>query len=924
MSISKKIIFNFESKLKQLVLRINSITSIVDETDFKFKQTDNSDTGNVISCQIVNFNFEHESLNHYQVYNFCHQLQCYEDKLKEYFSKTDQNGYYINKSILSIHKEQNDDRIWYSEFDQHPLDKDIELELEYRQPDPTTAIYEKYKSVAASKIQWDNWCNLMREIYPNYTVSVFCKILGIPISDSNILYSGIFLTLSCKLTFTQIGIIGNICETLLNEIAFKDLLPSLYKNIEIQATRAAISQVMARNMSHNIGSHVMNKLITGVKNTDWTDTKYTSLINVDLTEKLLIEADNDKNIIDQLTIFNDYMRCRMDYLADIALGTPVMQYGRSVKDVMQELDKVRLLLENISGLSDFKYEIQCDNAEKYVVAMPNNVLGCQAFYNIIENIIRNTAKHGGSKTKIIFEVKINEICDNALKKYENDLYEVTVCDNVTVTDNELAEKQNLKIKGKIIGDDYKLRHGSLGMAEMKASAAYLRKVSLSLIDSVNIEPPLLIAFINENNKLGYKFYFRKPKMVLYVIKDIGEQMLNNELIKNGIELLSGDDFKNKLNDGMIFDHNFIVYEDDEIVQLIEKDVNKSSLPLRCYKQETINIKCINERAAEFEKLLEEIWKGWLLSREIPTEFDVSNVLPEDVVETGNGLLNKQNILCFENHNESLVINVVNKLLANHITISDLIKSNIFSEPLSGLGQRQLPYYEYRPHLIAINEDESIDYVKKVNDDDVKRYLTYICMSNDSYKGNLDDLNILRNKYSNLILFQLIEAATTRILVIDERIQEYAESEENFRKLMKLVNIIIPEKMDPPKDDNKTCSMRELYPIMDLSDNNLKDKHQKIINAIDQWILDDKTNILVLHYGILERLAADDKSTFINSILKKWAEKCNVVVTSGRGSYFELPSYVRFINLSNIHNAFIEIKNKYYITAVLNASRKKGD
>jgi len=31
-----------------------------------------------------------------------------------------------------------------------------------------------------------------------------------------------------------------------------------------------------------------------------------------------------------------------------------------------------------------------------------------------------------------------------------------------------------------------------------------------------------------------------------------------------------------------------------------------------------------------------------------------------------------------------------------------------------------------------------------------------------------------------------------------------------------------------------------------------------------------------------------------------------------------------MNLSNIHNAFIDIKNKYYITAVLHASRKKGE
>jgi len=710
-------------------------------------------------------------------------------------------------------------------------------------------------------------------------------------------------------------IIDGIGEDPLKDNKFSEIIKGKYSLIEailqenevkLQATRAAISQVMARNMSHNIGSHVMNKLVTGVKNIDWKKTKYTSLINNDLTVKLQKDKDKHEIIIDQLTCFNNYIRSRMDYLADIALGTPVMQYGRSVKDVMLEFDKVRLLLEYISGLSDFKYEIEYNDTINYVVAMPNNVLGCQALYNIIENIIRNTAKHGGATETVRFEINIREISDHDLKqKYGDDLYEVTVCDSVPAKDEELADKQNEKINGKIIGDDYKLRHGSLGMAEMKSSAAYLRKISLSLIDSEDIDPPLLAAFLDDNKHLVYRFYLRKPKMVMYVKNNISGQTLNDKLKTNGVELLSSVDFKNKLCNGAIFDHNFIVYDDDEIVELIKMDQYRSSLPVRCYKKEAIDINEINALADDYEVLHKDIWDKWLEINVIDKNYKVSNVLPTDITKNADGSLTQSNKLCIENHKEHLVIDNLTTLIKSGIQIDDLHNHKIFSETINSLGIRQLPYYEHIPELKPKSEiSEATDYVIKINEDDVERYRVFFNQNHNYYVSNIDNLNTLRAKYADLCLWQLSEAAVTRILVIDERIQEYAKSEKNYRTLMWLVNINIPDKK------------------INLSDNDIKSRCRYIMDWINAE-LDKRTQFMVLHYGILERLVGDDKSE-IDTILNAWAAKCTVVVTSGRGSYFVLPSSVRFMNLSNIHNAFIDIKNKYYITAVLHASRKKGE
>lgn len=46
------------------------------------------------------------------------------------------------------------------------------------------------------------------------------------------------------------------------EIYYKGIEANHKREIERQSTRAAISQVMARNMSHNIGSHVLSRLVT--------------------------------------------------------------------------------------------------------------------------------------------------------------------------------------------------------------------------------------------------------------------------------------------------------------------------------------------------------------------------------------------------------------------------------------------------------------------------------------------------------------------------------------------------------------------------------------------------------------------------------------------------------------------------------------
>lgn len=236
----------------------------------------------------------------------------------------------------------------------------------------------------------------------------------------------------------------NVIEPKIEETLINIIINENHK----QSIKAAIAQVMARNSSHNIGSHVMNKLVGDLNNIEIEKFNiYKSDITLDIIHKEKLEGLHGEErkktlLLDQLAIFNNYIKCRMDYVSDITYGVPMMQTSKSAKEIFEDLDKVRLLLENISGLSEFRYEIKfapIDQLKDLILAMPNDVLGCQALYNIIENIIRNTAKHNDDtalpENGVVFTVVFKEAKYSKNKvSYEqinelNSLYEVTIYDN---------------------------------------------------------------------------------------------------------------------------------------------------------------------------------------------------------------------------------------------------------------------------------------------------------------------------------------------------------------------------------------------------------------------------------------------------------------------------------------------------------------
>ncbi|RZK15557.1 MAG: hypothetical protein EOO43_14960, partial [Flavobacterium sp.] len=307
-------------------------------------------------------------------------------------------------------------------------------------------------------------------------------------------------------------LLHEMIESLANEKA------SSSNQVMLTATRAALSQVLSRNMAHNLGSHALNNLTNP------------ALLNIK-REEPYVPSDNlqdlgeDNQTINQLAIFNQYVKCRMDYLSDITSDTPVMHTNKNVYgELYKDLDRVRFLLNNISGLGvNFPFSIEflfngepIEEESDFLIALPNDLLGCHAIYNILENVIRNTAKHNHEKivksngklelTTFTLNFKQMSASDNV---EDNCLYEVEIFDNIKITGYKdlgavelkeykeliplsgrsrvsnidyLVTKQNEKLNSSILDEEKRLRNHSLGLLEMEASAAYLRKLEITDIE----------------------------------------------------------------------------------------------------------------------------------------------------------------------------------------------------------------------------------------------------------------------------------------------------------------------------------------------------------------------------------------------------------------------------------------------------------
>lgn len=674
---------------------------------------------------------------------------------------------------------------------------------------------------------------------------------------------------------------------------------------------AAIAQVMARNMSHNLGSHVLSNFISDGTYDKIGDKycldclkQYASFSGNDLTAGLFHENANH-----QAQYFLQYLKSRMDYLSEVTFGISGMLTNRMVfADVMKELDRVRLLLNHISGIGNFKFifklakeegneDVLINEVNDFAAAFPNDILGCQAFYNIIENIIRNTAKHHSwvSGADIItFTIRIKESDSGA-----GCLYCVEIDDGLKKDDiDSLVISLNEKFKESVLDRNNNLRNHSLGLLEMKASAAFLRQISLVDAFSDDTEENDIIKAFNADGALGYRFFLLKPKEFIFVGDDWSldgnqedDRQKKLQLLKYaGIEFMKCGEFKSALDSGTAFAHQFLIYDSTLAAEILSKTDYMTLLPLRQILVDDKDMMAVTDMLKrDVNKAIESL-----------KEFSWGKIVKEEKT---------QDIVAILDHTDQ-------KTFYDQYNFSGLCVENTSSST-----QGKYPMFS--------------------------RYSSSHSSGQSPMQSYLSNIPPYINK-------EICEAYKSKIIILDERVQSFAE--EGVERdipcwaLFETTRVLIPRS---PKSDGNGQSTPPMcicdfdgkdiiYTEMSTDDEDVIPLAPQVFtnykSKLETYIHDNiEDSILIIHYGILERIYGRDNSQ-IKRKLNLWAtgyqnpddnagpkkeHARRVIVTSGRGAHsLDLPDTVCFANLSSVLYACTENRNKFILNSLVNQSRRK--
>lgn len=489
--------------------------------------------------------------------------------------------FFIDKKIYKTIVFYKKDNVYYSSF-LNDSSNIINIDTSFGVFLSQLNIPEKYYSLALNTFRI-----AIKGILNNEAIKFIYFIPIVTYTDKPV--SGILaLNSSIELTFS---FIENIFSPVITGIVTPYQLQELSFLQMQHATKSAIAAIMSRNMSHNLGSHVL------------------SYASVNLNHPFDIQ------------VLLEYMQERMDFIAQITSEPPQWSMPMHfVGQLMRNFYKQRILLNYIvesEGLKAKEYKLDKSDKnrlqiivlDKYgneivpnedkentftdpLVAMPGGITGAHAFYTILENVIRNSAKHSYKKSKdnddgLKIYVQINDSKDECVTT-------VTVFDNVT-KNIEKADKSGNKvflleditrrISQSVINEAGSLRYENWGIAEIKIGAGFLQKKEQYKIGS-KIED-LSNSFINlialkkangkyeidenpkENSLIGYQFSIAKPKYVLII-----DNLLTTEDISG-----EGIYFKKTITEKDTFDYEFVVIKNlksDEFQKI------KNKLPRRVF------------------------------------------------------------------------------------------------------------------------------------------------------------------------------------------------------------------------------------------------------------------------------------------------------------------------------------------------------
>ena len=545
-----------------------------------------------------------------------------------------------------------------------------------------------------------DFCNVFREPLSAHYIMlaetsllyVYSQTAQIAKDNSSLGYGGMFVLLNRGLDFEIIKEYTKFFQLISDYISICIAHNIMRERQLRESTKSAKAAIMSRNMSHNLGSHVMfyiKQRLESVEKILQTGTLH-DLVKSDsiegIKEKIRdasTQPGEEMPFLVGLGRFINYLQERQDYIATVATDYIPYKTSISFKDaIYDELkpdlraqrhnsDKTvkgkqpaNLLLDYIAYSEGFhpskciklKFGDEFDgtsqvvpnNLRKLNVALPSGNLGRQAFFSIMENVIRNTAKHDGATNGtggilgFQFDILDSSQLDNIpfiadasdteeeiqkermlkrMKCYGNKQNKENY-NYIGITANTEGPVRDIdgilqKIQDGII-DRYTENNGQMrdefkGIKEMRISAAWMRGYGIDTDIPIN-EPPAL-AVRDNCGHIQYIICLPKPKKIAFVYST--HEQIKDERMPEGLKVFrtmsryidnSTDEtegIRRFVKDNCIADYELIVCTTED---------SKRFLPYvgsRIYTCDDIEIYSLIKAIQEDDSAIADIYIKWL-------------------------------------------------------------------------------------------------------------------------------------------------------------------------------------------------------------------------------------------------------------------------------------------------------------------------
>lgn len=240
-----------------------------------------------------------------------------------------------------------------------------------------------------------------------------------------------------------------------------------------EGTKAGTVGLMGRNLSHNIGSHVL----FGLEQDEIR--KHAEA----RSESRTTDDDALYTNLEELARFHEYLRARMELLAAFATGVALPASSEWLSKMVRGFDEQGLVKANLGrseGVGTIKISYpQHDKGPPggegdFRVAVPGGVVGIQGFFSLLENIARDGAKFGKREGALELTVRAKRTAAG-----ENGPYlRVFVCDNQHTFESAKKPIRAILDKLKIVDEAGRLEMEGWGTKERLIAATYLRGLRL--------------------------------------------------------------------------------------------------------------------------------------------------------------------------------------------------------------------------------------------------------------------------------------------------------------------------------------------------------------------------------------------------------------------------------------------------------------